>query len=59
MEGDDAMNGQEHPALRDIPIGIDSTGQRHETDSMGGIDERRFDGIVDPKKVVRHGVGGS
>jgi len=53
------MNGQEHPALRDIPIGIDSTGQRHETDSMGGIDERRFDGIVDPKKVVRHGVGGS
>jgi hypothetical protein len=27
MEGDDAMKGQEHPALRDIPIGIDATGQ--------------------------------
>jgi fumarate hydratase, class II len=38
MEGDDAMKGQEHPALHDIPIGFDATGQRHETDSMGGID---------------------
>ena len=29
------MKGQEHPTLRDIPIGIDATGQRRETDSMG------------------------
>jgi hypothetical protein len=38
MEGDDAMKEEEHPVLHDVPIGIDATGQRHETDSMGGID---------------------
>src|SRR3977135_1621927 len=38
MEGDDAMKDQEHPVLHDIPIGIDATGQRQETDSMGSID---------------------
>src|SRR6476659_2065346 len=32
------MSNQKHPILRDIPIGIDATGQRRETDSMGGID---------------------
>src|SRR6201993_3262094 len=32
------MSNQEHPTLHDNPIGIDATGQRHETDSMGGID---------------------
>jgi fumarate hydratase class II len=38
MEGDDTMHHQAHPILHDIPIGIDTTGQRHETDAMGGID---------------------
>ncbi len=32
------MNDQAQPILRDVPIGIEATGQRHETDSMGGID---------------------
>jgi fumarate hydratase class II len=32
------MDKPAHPAMRDIPIGIEATGQRHETDSMGGID---------------------
>jgi fumarate hydratase, class II len=32
------MHHQEHPILHDIPIGIDATDQRHETDAMGGID---------------------
>lgn len=26
------------PKILDLPIGIDATGERHETDSMGGID---------------------
>jgi fumarate hydratase class II len=26
------------PKLLDLPIGIDTPGQRHEADSMGGID---------------------
>jgi fumarate hydratase, class II len=32
------MNNNMHPVLSDVPIGIDATGQRHETDSMSGID---------------------
>jgi hypothetical protein len=32
MEGDDAMKEEEHPVLHDVPIGIDATGQRHETE---------------------------
>ena len=32
------MNVQADPTLRDVPIGIDAAGTRHETDSMGGID---------------------
>jgi len=32
------MKDRKDPTLRDTPIGIDATGQRHETDSMGGID---------------------
>jgi fumarate hydratase class II len=98
------MEIQEHPIPHETPIGIDATGERHETDSMGGIDvpadrywgaqtqrslvhfsigddrmpkrvyhltlkeaalesryidEKRFDEIVDPKKMVGHGVAGS
>ncbi|WP_281406037.1 class II fumarate hydratase [Methylobacterium sp. WL12] len=26
------------PTIRELPIGIDATGERHETDSMGGVD---------------------
>jgi fumarate hydratase class II len=29
---------QSAPKLLDLPIGISASGQRHETDSMGGID---------------------
>ena len=32
------MKDQAHPTVRDMSIGIDATGKRHETDSMGGID---------------------
>jgi hypothetical protein len=38
------MNDQAHPVLHDIPIGIDTS---------------RFDEIVNPRKMVGHGVGGS
>jgi aspartate ammonia-lyase len=67
--------------LLDLPIGIDASGPRHETDSMGGIDvpanrywgaqtqrslihcsigddTAHFDEIVDPKRMVGHGVAG-
>src|ERR1700720_935479 len=59
MEGDDAMKGQEHPALHDIPIGIDATGQRHETDSMGGIDvpADRYWGAQTQRSLVHFSIG--
>src|SRR5437660_12226884 len=59
MEGDDAMKDQEHLALRDIPIGIDATGQRHETDSMGGIDvpADRYWGAQTQRSLVHFAIG--
>jgi fumarate hydratase class II len=32
------MTAEAHPTLCDVPIGIQATGRRHETDSMGSID---------------------
>src|SRR5260370_14623877 len=32
------MDDQAHPIRRDLPIGMDARGQRHEGASMGGID---------------------
>jgi fumarate hydratase class II len=59
MEGDDAMKGQEHPTLRDTSIGIDATGQRHETDSMGGIDvpADRYWGTQTQRSLVHFAIG--
>jgi hypothetical protein len=59
MEGDDAMKGQEHPTPRDIPIGIGATGQRHETDSMGGIDvpANRYWGAQTQRSLVHFAIG--
>jgi hypothetical protein len=31
------MSDQEYSVLRDIPIGIGASGERHEMNSMGGI----------------------
>jgi fumarate hydratase, class II len=59
MEGDDAMKSQEHPTLRDTSIGIDATGQRHETDSMGGIDvpADRYWGAQTQRSLVHFAIG--
>src|SRR6476619_5494106 len=59
MEGDDAMKNQEHPTLRDIPIGIDATGQRRETDSMGGIDvpADRYWGAQTQRSLIHFSIG--
>jgi fumarate hydratase, class II len=53
------MNNQEHPILRDVPIGIDATGQRHETDSMGGIDvpADRYWGAQTQRSLVHFSIG--
>ena len=32
------MNAQSHPLLRELPIGINASGTRRESDSMGDIE---------------------
>jgi fumarate hydratase class II len=53
------MNNSTHPTLRDLPIGIDATGQRHETDSMGGIDvpANRYWGAQTQRSLVHFSIG--
>jgi len=53
------MNDKTHPTLRDAPIGIDATGQRHETDSMGGIDvpADRYWGAQTQRSLVHFSIG--
>src|SRR5580700_2534368 len=53
------MNNQAHPIVRDMPIGIDATGQRHETDSMGGMDvpADRYWGAQTERSLVHFSIG--
>src|SRR5580698_3418274 len=53
------MNNQTHPILCDVPIGIDATGKRHETDSMGGIDvpADRYWGAQTQRSLVHFSIG--
>src|SRR2546429_8617148 len=53
------MTNQAHPLLHDIPIGIDATGQRHETDSMGGIDvpADRYWGAQTQRSLIHFSIG--
>lgn len=52
------MNDQT-PIPQDIPIGIDATGKRHETDSMGGIDvpADRYWGAQTERSLVHFSIG--
>src|SRR5580700_9219923 len=47
------------PKLLDLPIGIDESGQRHETDSMGGIDvpANRYWGAQTQRSLVHFSIG--
>jgi fumarate hydratase, class II len=53
------VKNRTHPALRDIAIGIDATGSRHETDSMGGIDvpANRYWGAQTQRSLVHFAIG--
>jgi fumarate hydratase class II len=53
------MDDQAHPVLHDIPIGIDASGLRHETDSMGGIDvpADRYWGAQTQRSLVHFSIG--
>jgi len=53
------MTDERRPVLRDIPIGINATGQRHETDSMGGIDvpANRYWGAQTQRSLVHFAIG--
>jgi fumarate hydratase class II len=47
------------PRLLDLPIGINASGQRHETDSMGGIDvpADRYWGAQTQRSLVHFSIG--
>jgi fumarate hydratase, class II len=53
------MSNEDHPSLRDIAIGIDAPGQRHETDSMGRIDvpADRYWGAQTRRSLVHFPIG--
>jgi fumarate hydratase, class II len=53
------MEIQEHPISHETPIGIDATGRRHETDSMGGIDvpADRYWGAQTERSLVHFSIG--
>jgi len=53
------MTDQAHPVLHDIPIGIAATGQRHEIDSMGGIEvpADRYWGAQTQRSLVHFAIG--
>ncbi len=54
------MSNPAHPILHDAPIGIDAAGERHETDSMGGIDvpADRYWGAQTQRSLVHFSIGG-
>ncbi|MCK1497856.1 MULTISPECIES: class II fumarate hydratase [unclassified Bradyrhizobium] len=53
------MNNQPDPVLHDEPIGVDATGLRQETDSMGGIDvpADRYWGAQTERSLVHFSIG--
>src|SRR2546421_3344873 len=53
------MDNPKHPILHDVPIDIDATGLRHETDSMGGIDvpADRYWGAQTQRSLVHFAIG--
>src|SRR6202051_4346332 len=59
MEGGHVMNDQANPMLHDIPIGIEAAGNRHETDSMGGIEvpADRYWGAQTQRSLVHFSIG--
>jgi fumarate hydratase class II len=59
FRGDNAVKVQPPPALRDVPIGVDAKGHRHETDSMGGIDvpADRYWGAQTQRSLVHFAIG--
>jgi fumarate hydratase class II len=53
------MNDQTHPVMRDVPIGIDASGFRRESDSMGTIDvpADRYWGAQTQRSLVHFSIG--
>ena len=53
------MNDDVHPALHDLPIGIDAKGQRRETDSMGeiAVPADRYWGAQTERSLVHFAIG--
>src|SRR5882762_6257473 len=53
------MNANSHPALREVPIGINASGTRRESDSMGAIDvpADRYWGAQTQRSLIHFSIG--
>src|SRR5258706_11137075 len=53
------MNANAHPALREVPIGINASGTRRESDSMGAIDvpADRYWGAQTQRSLIHFSIG--
>jgi len=53
------MAAEAHPALRDVPIGIEAAGVRRETDSMGEVDvpADRYWGAQTQRSLIHFAIG--
>ena len=65
MAGDHAHDaskdgdGDRAPEVLDLPVGLDATGTRHETDSMGGVDvpADRYWGAQTQRSLIHFSIG--
>jgi fumarate hydratase class II len=48
-----------HPRLRDLPIGVEDAGKRHETDSIGSVDvpADRYWGAQTERSLLQYSIG--
>jgi fumarate hydratase, class II len=57
--GASKVDDEKAPTVLDLPVGVDATGTRHETDSMGGIEvpANRYWGAQTQRSLVHFSIG--
>ena len=53
------LGSKDHPALKDVPIGLDATGKRREFDSMGDVEvpANKYYGAQTARSLVHFSIG--
>ena len=54
------FGSKDHPAMKDVPIGLDATGTREEFDSMGTVEvpADKYYGAQTARSLVHFSIGG-